>query len=253
MRVSSVREDQSLAASAEPDLVAFSAALHGSTTGAKCLRAFRDLLQPYKIVTFASGEIDLAARQRSVFHTIEWPKPWRDYYLKERLFERDPVLGALASRKGPFTWTHLRADNSMSELGRKTLDRLVEHGWTDGLVVPIPRGGTRFGLVSLVCYGRKLEANDLPGLTSAAVMFHERIRPLVMAEGFPAPPAGLTQREIECLALIGSGMSDREIGESLGIATGTAHEHFENAKRKIKAKSRAHAVALAVSLGIIAP
>jgi LuxR family quorum sensing-dependent transcriptional regulator len=73
------------------------------------------------------------------------------------------------------------------------------------------------------------------------------------AYGFPVPPAGLTEREIQCLALIARGRSDRTVGVQLGIAQSTAHEYLENAKRKLKARTRAEAVALAVSLGIITP
>ena len=53
--------------------------------------------------------------------------------------------------------------------------------------------------------------------------------------------------------LIAHGRSDRAVGVKLSIAQSTAHEYLENAKRKLKARTRAEAVALAVSLGIIAP
>ena len=65
-------------------------------------------------------------------------------------------------------------------------------------------------------------------------------------------PAGLTSREIECLQLVARGMSDRRVGEELGISTGTAHE-FENAKNKLKATSRSKVIAIAISLAVIRP
>ena len=64
---------------------------------------------------------------------------------------------------------------------------------------------------------------------------------------------GLTKREIDCLRLIARGITDREVGKKLGISTSTAHEHFETAKKKLKASTRAEATAIAVSLAIVAP
>jgi two-component system nitrate/nitrite response regulator NarL len=60
-------------------------------------------------------------------------------------------------------------------------------------------------------------------------------------------------REIDCLRLIARGATDREVGRKLGISQSTAHEHFERAKKKLKVSSRAEAIAIAVSLAIVAP
>jgi DNA-binding CsgD family transcriptional regulator len=154
--------------------------------------------------------------------------------------------------KGPFTWSDLRADRRISQLGTEALDLVKAHGWNDGLVVPIPRGGQRYGIVSLVAEGAIISHEAKSLLALLCVCFHERVRAMAPVQGFPVPPAGLSDREIQCLALIARGFSDREVGKELGIAPSTAHEYFENAKRKLVVGSRAEAVALAVSLGIIA-
>ena len=89
-------------------------------------------------------------------------------------------------------------------------------------------------------------------LAMLSYCFHERLRNLVPRFGFALPPAGLTKREIETLRLIALGATDREVGRKLGISPSTAHEHFENAKAKLKVSTRAEAIALAVSLAIVA-
>jgi DNA-binding CsgD family transcriptional regulator len=71
--------------------------------------------------------------------------------------------------------------------------------------------------------------------------------------GFAVPPLGLTKREIDALRLIASGATDRDVARTLGISQSTAHEHFENAKRKLRVSTRAEASAIAVSLGIVVP
>lgn len=60
-----------------------------------------------------------------------------------------------------------------------------------------------------------------------------------------SPPRGVTAREIACLQAASDGKSNREIGEALGISERTVKFHFENAFRKLEAKSRGQAVAVA--------
>lgn len=57
--------------------------------------------------------------------------------------------------------------------------------------------------------------------------------------------APLTERESQVLDLIAAGLSDREIGERLGISSSTASVHVRHARLKLGARNRAHAVALA--------
>lgn len=58
-------------------------------------------------------------------------------------------------------------------------------------------------------------------------------------------PDELTPREVEVLALIGQGLSDREIGEALSISPRTASKHVANILAKLEVSTRAEAVARA--------
>lgn len=65
-----------------------------------------------------------------------------------------------------------------------------------------------------------------------------------------APPrAALTARERQCLALAAQGHSAAIIGRHAGISERTAVFHLKGATGKLGARSRQHAVALAVALG----
>ncbi len=229
------------------------ASIRAAHTPTHCAKLFLEVLRPYQVEIFACGEVDLAVKERTVFFVIEWPDEWRNFYLSSGFVSHDPVVAALAYRQGPFTWSELRIDRQLSLAGSEALQRLSNHGWTEGLVVPIPRGGSRYGLVSLAGKGRHFTPAEKSLIALLSICFHEHVRAMAPAYGFPVPPAGLTEREIQCLALIARGRSDRTVGVQLGIAQSTAHEYLENAKRKLKARTRAEAVALAVSLGIITP
>ncbi|MFZ1107401.1 MAG: autoinducer binding domain-containing protein [Rhodomicrobium sp.] len=236
----------------ETDSISIYNKVSATDTAADCSKAYVEALAPHGIDTLAAGEIDLADEQLVVFFAIEWPESWRKFYLSSGLQERDPVVRSLA-RYGsvPFTWTDLRNDRSVPQLGARALDLSAQHGWTEGLVIPLPRGGTRYGLVSLVGRRGPFSAAEIPPLAMVSIWFHNRVRTLASTTGFPVPPLGLSEREIQCLRLVSRGLPDREVADKLGISHATAKDYFENARRKLKAATRAQAVATAVSFGVI--
>ena len=61
----------------------------------------------------------------------------------------------------------------------------------------------------------------------------------------------LTQREIQVLQHIAMGLSNREIGRSLGISVETVKEHVQNTLRKLDANDRTQAAVWAVREGLI--
>ncbi|WP_156677825.1 helix-turn-helix transcriptional regulator [Sphingomonas profundi] len=69
----------------------------------------------------------------------------------------------------------------------------------------------------------------------------ERLMPLA-APPRPRTPSGLSARERDALAFVAEGKTDWEIGGILGISETTARFHVDNARRKLKAVNRSHAV-----------
>lgn len=61
----------------------------------------------------------------------------------------------------------------------------------------------------------------------------------------------LSPRELQCLSLLAQGLSNDGIAENIGIRPPTVAMHLANARSKLKALSREHAVAIAVSKGLI--
>ncbi|GAA4104018.1 response regulator transcription factor [Nonomuraea soli] len=81
-----------------------------------------------------------------------------------------------------------------------------------------------------------------------------------LVEAFtPAPRAGeeelsvLTAREREILTLVGQTLSNDEIARRLHLSPATVKTHLNRAMGKLGLASRAHAVALAYDLGLVAP
>ena len=61
----------------------------------------------------------------------------------------------------------------------------------------------------------------------------------------------LTNRELQVLRHVALGLSNREIGRSLGISIETVKEHVQNILRKVDASDRTQAAVWAVRRGLI--
>jgi DNA-binding CsgD family transcriptional regulator len=65
----------------------------------------------------------------------------------------------------------------------------------------------------------------------------------------PTVKATLSDRELEVVALVARGLTNREIGEALLVSMETVKAHMYHLGRKLGARNRAHVVALAARTG----
>jgi DNA-binding NarL/FixJ family response regulator len=90
----------------------------------------------------------------------------------------------------------------------------------------------------------------LPSITAKVMAEFARLaRPVVVNS--EQMSAHLSSREIEILALVASGASNKEVAENLVIAEGTVKNHMTNILGKMGVKDRMQAVLKAKELGII--
>jgi DNA-binding CsgD family transcriptional regulator len=237
--------------SERPDALAFYAKLQKLTSVAACSELFKRTVAPFAIESFACGEVDLSDRSRSVMFIAEWPREWIRFYVASGFIERDPILDALQVCQEPFSFGDLASDPKFSKADRAAMKLAAQQGWSQGLVVPVDRGGKRIGLVTLFGGGGEFDPLHRSFLCLASECLLNRVRALGHEIAYALPPAGLSVREIEAVRLVAVGRSDAEIAEALGISRSTAHKHVESARGRLKAKSRAHLAALAISLGIV--
>jgi DNA-binding CsgD family transcriptional regulator len=234
-----------------PALGALVGSVGAATVPEDCTAAFRDFLAGFELDAFCCGELDWRIRQRSVMNVVEWPMSWFSRYVETGLIENDPLLALLEKTGAAVTWDMIRARPNRGRHEKLLFDLAENFGWTQGFAIPIPRGGSRIGIVSLCGDRGAFSEVEIATLALASVFYYERFRGLNAGRAFPLPPSGLTPREIASLDLVARGATDRRIAAKLGISQATAHDHVENAKRKLVVKTRAEAIAVAVSLGIV--
>ena len=104
-------------------------------------------------------------------------------------------------------------------------------------------------LVQIDDEGHVVDANaaaiDALGVT------RDEVRTMRIADGHTTPPGNLSAREREILERVAQGQDGPEIAEVLVVSPATVRTHIGNAIRKLGARSRAHAVAIAFRSGLL--
>ena len=217
---------------------------------------------------------DVAEQQRATTGTWDArPEAAELARLLGRLEER-----ALGRRAPPASevarprWRSGQAERARLE-GRADPDRWAEAArrW-DGLGFPAPAGYCRWRQAAAeLSAGRRAQALPLwraawqgaadlgaDGLREAIEADAARAAVPLAGEGetvadVTAVPFGLTARELEVLALVAAGRTNRQIGERLFISEKTASVHVSRILAKLGARSRAQAAAMAGTVGLVGP
>jgi pimeloyl-ACP methyl ester carboxylesterase/DNA-binding CsgD family transcriptional regulator len=167
-------------------------------------------------------------------------------------FQRDAASAAVAAAHLGFVYSvDVRAD--LPRVRAPTLvlhrrdDRAIAYDLGRELAAAVP--GAR--LVTLAGSQHLPWRGDAAAVVAAAGEF---------LDGRPAPPPGrravdgatvLTERELEVLGLVASGLSDAEIAQRLVVSPHTVHRHVANVRAKLGEPSRAAAVASAARRGLL--
>lgn len=149
----------------------------------------------------------------------------------------------------PCFWPSGQAEQADSELGQLDLGNVVAHGvWgSDGHVA------------GFFCFAR-----TPLGKTARAARIVEVVVPILYvtflrvlaadansAEGAVRMSSLVTQREVEILGWIKEGKTTADIARILHLSPFTVKNHVQNILKKLGARSRSHAIAQAMHLGLL--
>lgn len=90
-----------------------------------------------------------------------------------------------------------------------------------------------------------------PSVAAKVVQEFSRVSSLVGGTSSEVLPEPLSDREIELLRLIASGLSNKEIGETLFITEGTVKNHITHILGKLGVRDRTQAALKAKEIGLI--
>jgi two-component system, NarL family, nitrate/nitrite response regulator NarL len=115
---------------------------------------------------------------------------------------------------------------------------------------------TTFSEAALVSAARAAGAVAFVSKETEAARLASLIRKLCADPSLTVFPAGpelptLTKRELEVLALLSSGLTNKEMARTLNLSPETVKDHLENLYRKLDAQDRLGALGKARELGMI--
>ena len=239
------------------DLADIRAALQSARTLARLNDVYRRAMAASGFTAYALGYVpsdEQEAAAAAPFLLLNWPKAWLQTYAREGFAKDDILLAEAARTSEPFTWSEVRSRHPAASARAFAL--AATFGWTDGLLIPIHNESEaiheRFGVVSLA--GPAL--NDWGHARRAATVAvsltaFARARSLTNEGRDGTAVATLTDREREALALVAEGLGDADIAAVMKVTTATAHYHVERAKKRLQAATRAQAIAIAITHGLV--
>ena len=193
---------------------------------------------------------------RALASVLGWDGDLTEQWLAQRLHLVSPIGAVCRMSTQPFAWDARTVAAAVSPPHVWPLT--PERGFFGGITVPVhlPRGRT----ASVSWYARDASvdlAATLDGhfevIRSAALRFMDLVYSIRAETESPDDTPALSERELECLTWAALGRTDGEIGAVIHRSPATARFHIDNAVRKLGARNRTQAVAIAAERGLIHP
>ncbi|MFU1479001.1 helix-turn-helix transcriptional regulator [Roseovarius sp. C7] len=178
---------------------------------------------------------------------------WSKRYAAMGHHRADPVLIEAYQRVTPIDWANLEWRSPAAQALFN--DALAQEIGPQGLTIPAhgPSGQLALLTINSTCddaiWSRFTRANRFALILAAHALHHK-----VTTRAKPPPDPGaprLSPREKDVITLLSRGDSRGQIATKLAISEHTLRSYIENARHKLGAVNTPHAVARAISAGII--
>jgi DNA-binding CsgD family transcriptional regulator len=182
-----------------------------------------------------------------------YPEPYRTTYLERGLQRTDPAFVLSFARLLPTDWDAIhRLDGSRAVLEAASAHRIPVRG----IAVPIRDETTGDSLfnVNLDCHEAewRLRRNALArDFMVIGHVFHVMMRGLVRGSEPLVELPRLSPREVDVMQLAAQGYSAKRTALKLGISPHSVRVHLALARRRLKARNTAEAVAIALTRGLL--
>lgn len=182
-----------------------------------------------------------------------YPAEWVDKYLEQDYVRVDPVVVGCYKRFHPVDWKSL---DWTSKSSRAFLEEAISHGvGNQGYSIPIrgPNGQFACFTVSTISdddsWRRFTEENSRDLILIAHFFNQKALEFERKAEANVVQ--GLSPREVDAMTYLAMGYSRAQAAATLEISEHTLRVYIESARHKLGAMNTTHAVARAMSRGLI--
>lgn len=182
-----------------------------------------------------------------------YPPEWTQLYQEKNYTRIDPVVTGCYQRFHPVDWRRL--DWSPKPV-REFFKDAMEHGvGNQGYSIPIRGPNGQFALFSVSHHSDGAHWDKFTEQHSRDLILigHFLNRKALEFEPGRAPEKAqpLSPRELDALTLLGIGYSRAQVAQTLSISEHTLRVYIESARFKLGALNTTHAIARAVSCGMV--
>lgn len=178
---------------------------------------------------------------------------WQQRYIEQNYQRVDPVILGCFQRFHPVDWKRL---DWSSKAAREFMTEAIEYGLgNQGFSIPIRGPNGQFALFTAnhTCNDEQWAAfteENRRSLILIAHYFNEKALELE-PERTPEQKRALSPREVDAMTLLAMGYSRAQVADTLAISEHTLRVYIESARFKLDALNTTHAVARAMSRGLI--
>ncbi len=187
-----------------------------------------------------------------------YPTDWRTRYNEQGYMHLDPTVAHCATRVTPLPWQAIEPLIKSDAKVQRFFQESKDFGLKSGISLPVHSAHGEASMLSLSSSmdsttTQKQILESSPFLQFIATHVHETARRLIELREIAPPVPTLTDRERECLLWSADGKTSWEIAQILGVSERTVIFHLQNSSGKLGVNNRQHAVARAISMGLLAP
>ena len=249
--------------------------IEGADSAAALVKRLQAIAENYGFASFAFMDAGVPGSQ-DPFTVGTSGEAWDREYRDNRFFDSDPCLSRSRRTNLPFSWHAIDLPERRGvrkPLALKTMEAAQDHGFTDGLVIPFhfcDLLGRQYSSSSVFFWKDKATAylrllsrhRTKHELHLIMLYFSQRLMDLSPKEmggpnrflddqGQALVSVNLTDRERDVLSWAARGKTAEDTADILMIGHETVQTHLENARRKLNALNKTHAVVTAIHLGLI--
>lgn len=163
---------------------------------------------------------------------VDYPSDWVEIFEERKLYASDPIHRASQRTAVGFEWNDVERLIKLSERDRAVLSAAQAVGVGDGFTIPAHIPGEINGSCSFAMRsGEAIDRDQLPLVQLIGTFAFEAARKANQSKT-GVSPAQLTDRQVECVALVARGKTDWEIGRILGVGSETVTQHLKDARER---------------------
>lgn len=219
----------------------------------------------FDLMMYGYAGLDSGGTPAEVETLSNFPAVYQQRYQQEQYYRDDPVVHHCIASLSPLQVgrdsLHLWPGQGrrLTAVQRRIIHEAADCGMTVGVVIPFRSPG-RYPIAG-ISLSNAMGSTEFGRFFAgwghvaqlAAIHSHTRLQMQLQPARCAESKVALSFQERECLLWVARGMSSKDTAKRIGLSPKTVDFHIAKAMSKLGGATRSHAVARAITLGLLNP